>query len=130
MMKTFHLLAAVGELVAGLALLILPSLGGWLLLGEELSGVAVSLARVLGIALVGLAVACWPGPATPRNGMSTYSATVTTQSRQRRPRRWVDWHTPLASGLTSRHPDALTGRSCYHAEGRKTEANPIIPSQY
>jgi hypothetical protein len=130
MMKTFHLLAAVSELSAGLALLILPSLGGWLLLGEELSGVAVSLARVLGIALVGLAVACWPEPATPRNGMLTYSATITTLSRQRRPRRWVDWHTPLASGLTSRHPDDLSGRSCYHGEGKNTEANPIIPSQY
>jgi len=48
---------------------------GRLLLGEELTGVAVPIARVLGIALTALGVACWPGP--PRVGMLTYSAAVT-----------------------------------------------------
>jgi hypothetical protein len=69
------LLAVVGEAVTGVALLVVPSLVGQLLLGEELAGVAVRVARVAGIALIGLAVACWPGP--PLLGMLAYSAAVT-----------------------------------------------------
>jgi hypothetical protein len=69
------IIAAVSEAATGLALLIVPSLVGQLLLGEELAGVAIPLARVIGIALVALAVACWPGP--PRIGMLTYSVMVT-----------------------------------------------------
>ena len=45
------------------------------LLGEELAGTAVVVARVAGLALVGLGIACWPG--TPRVGMLTYSAGAT-----------------------------------------------------
>jgi hypothetical protein len=75
MMKEALILAAVGEAATGLALLIAPSLVGQLLLGEELAGVAIPVARVAGIALVALAIACWPGP--PLVGMLTYSALVT-----------------------------------------------------
>ncbi len=46
-----------------------------MLLGEELTGIAIPVARVAGIALVALGIACWPGP--PRVGMLTYSAAVT-----------------------------------------------------
>lgn len=67
--------AAVAEAATGLALLAFPSLVGRLLLGNELTGVAVPVARVLGIALVALGIACWPG--TPRVGMLTYGAGVT-----------------------------------------------------
>jgi hypothetical protein len=67
--------AAVAEAATGLALLIVPALVGRLLLGEELVGVAIPVARVLGIALVALGVACWPG--TPRVGMLAYSASAT-----------------------------------------------------
>jgi hypothetical protein len=73
-MKWALVVAAVGEAVTGVALLIVPSLVGRLLLGEELSGVAAPVARVAGIALIGLAVACWPGP--PLLGMLAYSAAV------------------------------------------------------
>jgi hypothetical protein len=69
------ILAAVGEAATGLALLIVPSLVGRLLLGEELTGIAIPVARVAGIALIALGVACWPGP--PRVGMLIYSAAVT-----------------------------------------------------
>ena len=65
----------VGEAATGVALLIVPSLVGQLLFGAELTGVAVTMARVAGIALIGLGVACWPGP--PRVGMLTYGAVVT-----------------------------------------------------
>jgi hypothetical protein len=47
---------------------------GQLLLGENLTDVAIPVARVAGIALVGLGFACWPGP--PRVGILIYSALV------------------------------------------------------
>jgi hypothetical protein len=72
-MKKVLIIAAVGELGMGLALLIIPSLVGRLLLGEDLTGIAVPLARVAGIALIGLGVACW---ASPLLGMLTYSIAV------------------------------------------------------
>ena len=73
-MKKVLVFAAVAEAATGLALLVIPSLVGQLLLGEELTGVAIPVARVAGIALVALGVACWPGP--PLVGMVTYSAVV------------------------------------------------------
>jgi len=77
MNRRFNVLifAAVGEAGTGLALLIVPTLVGRLLLGEELTGIAIPVARVAGIALVALGVACWPGP--PRAGMLIYGVTVT-----------------------------------------------------
>jgi hypothetical protein len=74
-MKWVLIFAAVGEAVTGLALLIVPSLVGRLLLGEELIGIAIPVARVAGIALIALGIACWPG--TPLIGMLSYSAAVT-----------------------------------------------------
>jgi len=59
----------------GLALLIVPSLVGQLLFGTELTGIAPIVARVTGIALLALGIACWPS--TPLVGMLTYSAAVT-----------------------------------------------------
>jgi hypothetical protein len=73
-MKNVLLLAAVLEAATGAALLMVPSLVGRVLLGEEFTGIATSVARVLGIALVALGVACWPGP--PRFGMLIYSVAV------------------------------------------------------
>jgi hypothetical protein len=73
-MKNVLIFAAVAEAATGLSLLIVPSLVGQLLLGEELTGVAIPVARVAGIALVGLGIACWPGP--PVVGMLIYSASV------------------------------------------------------
>ena len=74
-MKRVLILTAVAEVATGVALLMVPSLVGRLLLGEELTGVAIPVARVTGIALIALGVACWPGP--PLVGMLTYSAAVT-----------------------------------------------------
>jgi hypothetical protein len=76
-MGTTHkalIFAAVAEVATGLALVIVPSLVGQLLLGEELNGVALPVARVAGMALIGLGIACWPGP--PSLGMLIYSAGV------------------------------------------------------
>jgi hypothetical protein len=73
-MKWVLIFAAVAEAATGLALLIVPSLVGRLLLGEGLTGVAIPVAGVAGVALIALGIACWPGP--PRAGMLAYSAAV------------------------------------------------------
>ena len=73
-MKKALMLSAVGEAATGMALLIVPSLVGRVLLGEELTGAAIPIARVAGIALVALCVACWPGP--PRVGILAYVAVI------------------------------------------------------
>jgi hypothetical protein len=66
--------AAVAETLTGLALVLVPSLVGRLLMGQEFAGDAAAVARVAGIALIGLGLACWPGP--PFVGMLIYSASV------------------------------------------------------
>ena len=73
-MKNVLILAAVVEAATGAALLVVPSLVAQLLLGAELTGIAVVVARVAGIALIALAIACWPGP--PLAGMLIYSTVV------------------------------------------------------
>ena len=74
-MKNALTFAAVAEAATGLALLIAPSLVVHLLLGEQLTGIAIAVARVAGIAIVALAIACWSG--SPLVGMMTYSASTT-----------------------------------------------------
>lgn len=68
--------AAIAEAATGVALMVVPSLVGRLLFGAELAGVAIPVARVLGIALIALGIACWPGR-TALCGMLTYSALAT-----------------------------------------------------
>ena len=75
-MKKLLTLAAVAEAATGLALIVVPSLVGRLLLGTELTGVSIPIARVTGIALIALGVGCWPG-STALCGMLTYSGVVT-----------------------------------------------------
>jgi len=76
-------LAAVLEAATGLALMIHPSLIGQLLFGDGLAGAGIALARVAGIALLALGVACWPGreagsgSARSAGAMLTYSLLVT-----------------------------------------------------
>ena len=74
-MRGLLALAAVGEAATGVGLLIVPALVGKLLLGVELDGIALVVARVAGVALIALALACWPGP--PWLGMLIYSAALT-----------------------------------------------------
>jgi hypothetical protein len=74
-MRNVLISASVVELATGAALLIIPSLTGQLLFGEPLAGIALPVARIAGIALMALGIACWPGP--PRVGMLTYNAAVT-----------------------------------------------------
>jgi len=74
-MKKLLILTGVAEAATGLALMVAPGLVGRLLLGADLAGVSVVVARVAGIALLALGVGCWPGPAAL--GMLTYNAVGT-----------------------------------------------------
>jgi hypothetical protein len=75
-MKRLLTLTAVIEAATGVALIVVPSLVGRLLLGTELTGVASPVARVAGIALISLGVACLPN-STAFRGMLTYSLLAT-----------------------------------------------------
>ncbi len=74
-MKSLLALAAVGEAATGLILLVYPSIVVRLLFGTDIAGAGMVMSRIAGIGLIGLGIACWPGP--PRVGMLIYSATVT-----------------------------------------------------
>jgi hypothetical protein len=75
-------IAAAGEAVTGLALLVSPPTVARLLLGAEVAGAGIWMSRVAGIALIALGITCWPGTSAIRSsgqaygGMSTYSALV------------------------------------------------------
>jgi len=71
-MKILFIITGLAESATGLTLMVVPGLVGRLLLGTELAGVAIVVARVAGIALLALGVGCWPG--TPLCGMLTYNA--------------------------------------------------------
>jgi len=75
-MKKILTVAGVLEVATGMALLIVTSLVGRLLFGEEFTGIVIRVARVLGIALIALGVGCCPG-STALCGMLTYSALAT-----------------------------------------------------
>ncbi len=73
-MKHLLVFTALAEGALGLALLIVPSLVARFLLGEELAGVAIPIARVAGIAVIALGIACLPG--SQLLGMLFYSSAV------------------------------------------------------
>lgn len=73
-MRNVLKLAAAGEIATGLALLFAPSFVVALLLGQDLDRTVLPIARVTGLALIGLGIACWPGP--PLIAMLAYSTAV------------------------------------------------------
>ena len=77
-MKRILLLAAVGEAVTGLGLLVNPPLVVGLLFGAGVTGTGIIACRVAGISLIALGLACRPGGAPARAlwGMLTYSTLV------------------------------------------------------
>jgi hypothetical protein len=66
--------AAVVEAGTGIALMIDPALVVNMLLGSELAGVGIILARCFGIALVALSVACWPAVQRAGGGSPAFRA--------------------------------------------------------
>jgi hypothetical protein len=73
--------AATVEAATGLALMAVPAVVVRLLLGDEISGAAVSLGRVAGFGLLSLGLACWPGRGTTEassvRAILTYNALTT-----------------------------------------------------
>lgn len=74
MAKNLLAVTAVLEMATGLALLVVPAQAGVWLLGQPLDGLARPVAGVAGIALIGLGIGCWPGPAIV--GMLAYGGLV------------------------------------------------------
>ena len=60
-MKNTLAVAAVGEALTGLVLLVYPPIVVRLLFGAEIAGAGVVMSRIAGIALIALGLACWPG---------------------------------------------------------------------
>jgi hypothetical protein len=71
--------AALAEVATGASLMVAPSTVSRLLLGVGVDGVGAAVARVSGIAIISLGVACWPAKsASPAaiGGMVLYGALV------------------------------------------------------
>ncbi len=74
-MNQILMLAALAEAGTGVMLLAYPPLIVRLLFDADIIGAGVLMSRLAGIALIGLGVACWPGP--PLAGLVTYGVVVT-----------------------------------------------------
>ena len=74
-MKTVLFLAALVEGATGALLLTFPSIVLRMLFGAEVTGAGEVTGRIAGMALIGLAVACWPDGSirSALRGMLTYS---------------------------------------------------------
>ena len=70
-MNRILMFVALGEAGMGVILLAYPPIVVRVLFDAEIVGAGVIMSRLAGIALIGLGVACWPGP--PRVGMLIYS---------------------------------------------------------
>ena len=81
-MRTILRFAAVVEIATGLGLVVAPGLVVALLVQGDATVLALLLARVLGITLVALGLACWPargrteGALAASRGMLTYNSLV------------------------------------------------------
>lgn len=72
-------IVATGEAATGVALMLYPPLVARLLFAADVDGAGLAMARIAGMALVGLGIACWPDAATggsrrARLAMVVYSA--------------------------------------------------------
>jgi hypothetical protein len=79
-MKKMPIFAAGVEVVTGLALIVAPFFVVRLLFGTDLTGVSIPVARVAGIGLLSLGIACWPTKQFTRTAlcaMLTYDLLVT-----------------------------------------------------
>ena len=78
-MKKLLALAAVGEALTGVVLLVYPQIVVNLLFGADVSGIGDVTSRFAGLALIALGVACGPFKSASRalSGMLTYSSLAT-----------------------------------------------------
>jgi hypothetical protein len=81
-LRKILIFAAAVEIGTGLVLVIDPAIVVTLLLGAEVFSPGTQIARVFGIALLALGLACWPGPQRTQNdapafrGMLLYNAGI------------------------------------------------------
>jgi hypothetical protein len=113
------MVAAVSEAATGAGLLVFPTFLLRLLLGVELSGASIVIARMTGIALIALGTACWPGRMNPFLGMLIYNALTTAYLASVVVQR--DWVGPLLLPVVVLHVlvTTLLGGSWFM--GKKTE---------
>ncbi len=72
-------IVCAAEAATGLALLVDPPTVIGLLLGSDITGAGLVISRIAGIALIALALACWPGgTARGLQGMVVYNLGVAT----------------------------------------------------
>lgn len=68
------------EAATGLGLLVAPSMVAKLVLGSEVADVAIIISNIAGVALISLAIACWPRAGAtsraPYAGMFVYNLLV------------------------------------------------------
>lgn len=74
MLKKLLAFAAFAEFATGLAVLIDPAIVVTLLLGAEITGVGIPVARCFGIALLALGPACWPGASNVQTDSGAFRA--------------------------------------------------------
>jgi hypothetical protein len=98
-----------------------PSFVGQLLLGEQLTGIAIPVARVAGIALVALGIACWSGP--PLIGMLAYSTIVALYLANLGFAGSVAVVLFVASGRSARNPDGTFNLGICKREKTNTQAS-------
>jgi hypothetical protein len=67
--KTVMKLSAAIETLTGVALILSPDFIATILIGVGLSGGGIAVARITGIALLCLALACWPGDYATRHAV-------------------------------------------------------------
>jgi hypothetical protein len=73
-------LTATVEAATGVALMAVPTVVVRLLLGGEISGVSIPIARVAGFGLLSLGIACWPGRDPTGNALPALRAMLTYNS--------------------------------------------------
>ena len=110
-MKKLLILAAVSEAATGIALIAVPTIVVRFLCGAELIGVGIVIARIYGISLIAIGVACWPSDGA---GLALRNADLQYASHALHDR---DWDRRLlrdpvvASNLVPRLPHRCFGRS-------------------
>lgn len=79
MLKKLLRFASIVEIATAAAAIVVPRVVVVLLLGEDVTGVGVAVARCFGVALLALGLACWPGAAQARGAayaMLVYNASI------------------------------------------------------
>ena len=77
-MRRLLIITTLVEALFGLVLFLSPAIPVRLLFGAQIAGVGVVMSRIGGIALIALAIACWPGlnMSSASYAMATYNTLV------------------------------------------------------